>query len=133
VLTYLAKALTWLDGSVSFESLLKSCLWILPHRLSLVRVRNLLQDLYSLLDREKAKMEDRDSRKQWAILNELYKGYTPALYKLGKEVAAEDIVFAEELMRLEGQWVKEGKLSNEETISALMGWSLPSAWRSERD
>ncbi|MBO3803883.1 MAG: hypothetical protein JTT11_08475 [Candidatus Brockarchaeota archaeon] len=132
VLTHLAKASTWLDGSVSFETLLNACLWVLPHRLSLVRVRNLLQDLGSLLDRERAKMEDRDSRKQWAILNELYKGYAPALYKLGKEAAAEDIVFAEELMGLEGRWVREGKLSSEETLSAQMGWSLPGVWKGER-
>jgi MoxR-like ATPase len=132
VLTHLAKSLTWLDGSVNFNDLLNACLWALPHRITLVRVRNLLQDISSLLDRERAKTEDRDSRKQWAILNELYKGYIPSLYKLGKEAASEDIVFAEELMRLEEQWVKEGRLKGEETISAQMGWRLPSPWRAQR-
>jgi len=132
VLTHLAKAMTWLDGSVNFDSLLNAGLWILPHRMALVRVRNLLQDLNALLDREKAKTDDREARKQWAILNELYKGYTPALYKLGKEAASEDIVFAEELMRLEDRWVKEGKVSGEETISVQMGWKLPGSWRGER-
>jgi len=132
VLTHLAKAMTWLDGSVSFNGLLKASLWVLPHRMALVRVRNLLQDINALLDRERAKTEDRDSRKQWAILNELYKGYTPALYRLGKEAASEDIVFAEELMRLEDQWVKEGKVRGEETISVQMGWKLPGSWRGDR-
>jgi len=132
VLTHLAKAMTWLDGSVNFNGLLNASLWVLPHRMALVRVRNLLQDINALLDRERAKTEDRESRKQWAILNELYKGYTPALYRLGKEAASEDIVFAEELMRLEDQWVKEGKVRGEETISAQMGWKLPGSWRGER-
>jgi len=107
---------------VALEDILRMSLWALPHRVTLIRVRNLLQDLRDLLDRERAKMGDREARRQWAVLNELQNGFNPALYRMAREMASEDIVFAEELMALEGRWIGEGRLKTEETVSSQMDW-----------
>lgn len=129
VLGHLAKATTWLHGKCTLEDLLRIGLWVLPHRTALVSVRSLLNDLHELLNREKAKFDDRNARRQWTILDGLLKKFDPTLYRLAKEAAVEDIVFAEELMKLEENWVRKGKMRREETLSAQMDWRLTSAWR----
>jgi len=129
VLNHLAKAATWLHGKCTPDDLYRMALWVLPHRMGLVRVRSLIGDLYGLLERERAKMEDRSARRQWTILEGLSKEFDPTFYRLAKEAAVEDAVFAEELMRLEEGWVQEERLRREETLSAQMNWKLAGTWR----
>jgi len=71
---------------------------------------------------ERVKMADRDARRQWAILNELMKEFNASVYKLAREAAVEDIILAEELIKLEAKWVREGILKRSETLSSQMGW-----------
>lgn len=125
-LTRLAKASKWLYGKCDLEDIFRMALWVLPHRMTLVRTRNLLEDLRSLLHRERIKMEDRNVRRQWAILNKLMNKFNPSLYRLAREAAIEDVVFAEELIKLEDKWVREGLLRRDELLSTQMGWKMPS-------
>jgi MoxR-like ATPase len=118
VLSQLARAKMWLTGSVSRDDVLNMAKWVLVHRMTLARPRNLINDLNELIEREKERMHERDSRGQWLILNELYSSFKPGLYKTAREIAVEDNVFAEELFALEARWVREGKLSREETLMA---------------
>jgi len=123
-LVHLAKAAKWLDGKCDLEDLLHMAFWILPHRLSLVRTRNVLADIRDLLEAERIKMADRDARRQWSILNELMKKFDPSVYRLAREAAVEDVVFAEELLKIEKRWVEEGILKREETLSSQMNWRI---------
>lgn len=125
-LTRLAKASKWLYGKCDLEDIFRMALWVLPHRMTLVRTRNLLEDLRNLLHRERIKMEDRNVRRQWAILNNLMNKFNPSLYRLAREAAIEDVVFAEELIKLEDKWVREGLLRRDELLSTQMGWKMPS-------
>jgi len=123
-LTHLAKAAKWLYGKCSIEDLFSMALWVFPHRLNLIRTRNILGDIQDLLERERVKMEDRRLRRQWTILNELMKGFNLSLYRLAREAAVEDVVFAEELIRMEERWISEGLLKRGEDIASQMGWRL---------
>ena len=123
----LVKAIIWLYGECSLEDILRMALWVLPHRVTLVRRRHLLADFQELLVRERIKMEDRNFRREWPLLNELMKGFNSAAYKLAKEAAVEDIAFAEELMKLEEKWIKEGLMKREETLATQMGWRAPTS------
>jgi len=129
ILSHLAKAAVWLNGGCTLDDLLRMALWVFSHRIKLVRVRSLLGDLQELLDRERAKLEDRSARRQWTVLNELSKDFNPSFYRVAKEAAVEDAVFAEELMKLEEDWIGKGQLKREETLSAQMDWRLTSTWR----
>ncbi|MBS7627861.1 AAA family ATPase [Candidatus Bathyarchaeota archaeon] len=122
VLTELAKAKTWLEGKCEVEDLLEMALWVLPHRTTLVNVRSMVGDLRDLLNRERAKMSDREVRREWPILNRLYKEFDRALYQHAKEIAMEDMVFAEELRALEEVWIQEGRLRKDETVGAIVDW-----------
>ncbi|MCW4021011.1 MAG: AAA family ATPase [Candidatus Bathyarchaeota archaeon] len=124
-LTHLVKATKWLYGKCEFENVLRMALWVLPHRLTLVRTRNVLGDLQDLLERERIKMADRDMRKEWPLLNELLKEFNRPVYRLAREAAVEDVAFAEELTNLEDKWVREGVLKQDETLSTQMGWNRP--------
>jgi len=124
-LIHLVKAAKWLYGKCEFEDVLRMALCVLPHRLTLVRTRNILLDLQSLLERERIKMADRDIRRQWSLLNELIKDFNPSIYRLAREAAVEDAAFAEELIKLEEKWVREGILKRDETLSTQMGWRHP--------
>jgi len=128
-LIHLAKATKWLYGKCELDDLFHMALWVLPHRLTLVRTRNLLSDLEELLERERIKMEDRNMRRQWSLLNELMNGFNRTIYKLAREAAVEDVAFAEELIKLEEKWVREGLLQRDEILSTQMGWKLPTYWR----
>jgi len=133
-LTHLAKAATWLQGKCSVDDLFQMALWVFPHRLSLTRTRNILNDIRELLEREKIKMEDRRVRRQWSLLNELMKNFDPSIYRLARDAAVEDVVFAEELMKMEEKWIAEGLLQRGEDISTQMGWRFHrynSRWRTE--
>ncbi|MEM3013918.1 MAG: AAA family ATPase [Candidatus Bathyarchaeia archaeon] len=125
-LTHLAKAAQWLDGKCEFEDILRMALLVFPHRLTLVRTRNIINDMIEILERERVKMADRNARRQWPLLNELLKDFNRSVYGLAREAAIEDIVFAEELIRLEDQWVNEGLLRRDDTLSTQMGWKRPS-------
>jgi len=125
-LVHLAKAAKWLDGECDFEDILRMAFWILPHRLSLVRTRNVPADIRDLLEAEKIKMADRDARRQWSILNELMKGFDRSVYRLAREAAVEDVVFAEELTKMEKTWIREGLLQQNETLSSQMDWKIAS-------
>lgn len=128
-LTHLAKASIWLYGKCSLDDLLHMALWVFPHRMTLIRTRNILADLQSLIDRERIKMEDRNFRREWPILNELLSNLNRSVYKLARDAAVEDIVFAEELVKLEEKWVQEGLLRPEETLALQMGWRTFTNWR----
>jgi len=90
--------------------------------LSLIKTKNILSDIRELLERERVKMEDRRLRRQWALLNELMKGFNPTVYGLARDAAAEDMVFAEELIRMEEKWIREGFLKRGEDLATQMGW-----------
>lgn len=125
-LTHLVKATQWLNGKCEFEDVLRMALLVFPHRLTLVRTRNILNDMVEILEKERIKMADRNARKQWPLLNELLKDFNRSIYGLAREAAIEDVAFAEELIRLEDQWVNEGRLKRDETLSTQMGWRRPS-------
>ncbi|MBO3769758.1 MAG: MoxR family ATPase [Thermoproteota archaeon] len=121
VLLQLAKAKKWLDGNVDEKDILEMAKWVLVHRTGLLNPEKPLKEIDELIEMEKERMFERESRKQWFILNELYSGFNPSLYRTAKEIAAEDNVFAEELFLLEEKWIKEGKISREETLKAELG------------
>ncbi|RJS88006.1 hypothetical protein CW705_09655 [Candidatus Bathyarchaeota archaeon] len=121
-LTNLVKAAEWLDGECKMDDILQMAFWILPHRLSLVKTKNISADIREILEMERVKMADRDARRQWAILNELMKKFNYPIYRLAREAAVEDVVFAEELIKMEDKWVREGLLRKDETLSSQMGW-----------
>jgi len=121
-LTNLVKATEWLDGECKIDDILQMAFWILPHRLSLVKTKNIPTDIREILEMERVKMADRDARRQWAILNELTKKFNYSIYKLAREAAVEDVVFAEELIKMEDKWIREGLLRRDETLSSQMGW-----------
>jgi MoxR-like ATPase len=121
-LLHLAKAFKWLYGKCEPEDVFNMALWVLPHRLTLVRTRNILNDLRELLSRERIKMGDRRMRRQWPLLNELMKDFNRTIYKLAREAAVEDAAFAEELIKLEEKWIREGLLKQEEALFVQMGW-----------
>jgi MoxR-like ATPase len=125
-LVHLAKAAKWLDVKCELEDILRMAFWILPHRLSLVRTRNVPADIKDLLGAERIKMADRDARRQWTILNELLKGFDRSVYRLAREAAIEDVVFAEELMKIEKMWVRKGLIKPEETLFSQMDWKSSS-------
>jgi|GEM_PF-308623 len=118
----LAKAFKWLYGKCDVDDLLQMALWVFPHRLSLIKTKNILSDIRELLERERVKMEDRRLRRQWTLLNELMKGFNPTVYGLARDAAAEDMVFAEELIRMEEKWIREGFLKRGEDLATQMGW-----------
>jgi len=124
-LTHLVKATKWLYGACEFDDILRMALWVLPHRLTLVRTRNILNDLQDLLERERVKIADRDIRRQWPLLNELIRDFNRPIYRLARDAAVEDVAFAEELTKLEEKWVREGILKQDETLSVQMGWQRP--------
>ncbi len=124
-LMHLVKATVWLYGKCDLEDVFRIALWVLPHRVTLVRTRNVLADFQQLLERERVKMEDRNFRREWPLLHELVKGFNSAAYRLAKDAAVEDISFAEELVKLEDKWVQEAILRREETLTAQMGWRMP--------
>jgi MoxR-like ATPase len=132
VLTHLAKAVKWLYGKCSIDDIFQMALWIFPHRLNLIRMRNILSDIQELLERERVKMEDRRLRRQWTLLNELIKGFNPSIYRLARDAAVEDVTFAEELIKMEEKWIGEGLMKRGEDISTQMGWRLQgyNYWRS---
>ncbi len=125
-LTHLIKATQWLNGKCELEDVLRMALLVFPHRLTLVRTRNILNDMVEILERERIKMADRNARKQWPLLNELLKDFNRSVYGLAREAAIEDVAFSEELIRLEDQWVNEGRLKRDDTLSTQMGWRRPS-------
>ncbi|MEM1602132.1 MAG: AAA family ATPase [Candidatus Bathyarchaeia archaeon] len=118
----LAKAFKWLYGKCDIDDIFQLSAWVFLHRLSLIRTRNIMVDIYDLLERERAKMENRRIRRQWTLLNEMMKGFNPSLYRLAKEAAVEDVVFAEELMKMEEKWISEGLIKRGEDIATQMGW-----------
>jgi MoxR-like ATPase len=130
-LTHLTKAAKWLYGKCDIDDLFQMALWVFPHRLSLIRTRNILSDIRDLLERERVKMEDRRIRRQWSLLNELIKGFNPSIYRLARDAAVEDATFAEELIKMEENWINEGLLKRGEDLLTQMGWRFPSndGWR----
>ena len=88
----------------------------------------MIDSLRGLLERERIKMEDRNMRRQWALLDQLMNGFDRGIYKLAREAAVEDVTFAEELMKLEERWVRENILSPDELLSIQMGWKTPTSW-----
>ncbi|MGQ9478702.1 MAG: AAA family ATPase [Thermoproteota archaeon] len=121
VLLQLAKAKKWLTGKIEENDLVEMAKWVLIHRTGFLNPEKPLKEMDELLERERERIFERESRKQWFILNELYNGFSPGLYRTAKEIAAEDNVFAEELFTLEDRWVKEGKISREETLKVSLG------------
>jgi len=81
----------------------------------------ILRDIDDILRQERTKMHERELRKQWYLLRELYKKFDRALYARAAEIALEDPVFAEELMKLEKIWVSKGILNKEETLAHYLG------------
>jgi len=116
VLVELLKAKQWLDGKVGLEDVFSLAKWVLLHRIVLVSSSSLLSELDEILLRERRKFAERDARKQWFILDRLVKNFTLDLYNRAKEIALEDLVFAEELMKLEKKWVGEGKIKREDML-----------------
>jgi len=121
VLLQLAKAMKWLEGKISEDDVIGMARWALIHRIGFLNPEKPLKEMNELLERERERMFERESRKQWFILNELYTNFSPGLYRTAKEIAAEDNVFAEELFSLEEKWVKEGKITREETLKVGLG------------
>lgn len=121
VLLQLAKSKKWFDGKVEDKDIIEMAKWVLIHRTGFLNYERPLKEMDELLERERERMFERESRKQWFILNELYNNFSPGLYKTAKEIAAEDNVFAEELFSLEEKWVSEGKISREETLKVGLG------------
>ncbi|HDI74591.1 MAG: hypothetical protein DRJ52_05420 [Thermoprotei archaeon] len=121
VLSYLVKAKIWLEGSCSKEDVFEMLRWVLPHRITLTRTKNIILDLKEIIEQEKVKMRDRESRRQWYILNELVKKFNRGLYLKAKEIALEDLVFAEELVKLEEKWISEKLIRPEESVKYNLG------------
>ncbi|RLF16683.1 MAG: hypothetical protein DRJ66_02870 [Thermoprotei archaeon] len=121
VLTQLAKAKLWLEGKVTEEDILRLAKWVLPHRIVLAKTTMIFRDIDEILRRERTKMHERELRKQWYLLKELYKKFDRALYARAAEIALEDPVFAEELIRLEKIWISKGILNKEESLMHYLG------------
>lgn len=120
VLSQLAKAKVWLDGKCDVDDVIELGKWVLPHRIELTKVRVIQEDIEEILERERVKMREREARRQWYMLNELYKKFDRELYRRVKEMALEDLVLAEELARLEAGWVRKGLISKEETLYSYL-------------
>jgi len=120
VLSQLAKAKVWLDGKCDMEDVINFGKWVLPHRVELTKVKVIQEDIAEILEREKMKMREREMRRQWFMLNELYKKFDRELYRRVKEMALEDLVLAEELTKLETEWVKKGVISVEEALFSYL-------------
>ena len=120
VLSQLAKAKIWLDGKCTIDDIINFGKWVLPHRIELTKIKVLQDDIEEILKREKIKMREREIRRQWFLLNELYKKFDKELYRKVKEMALEDLVLAEELIKLENEWVKKGVISREETLFSYL-------------
>mgnify|MGYP001772776028 CR=1 FL=1 len=120
VLYNLLKAKAWMDGKVTEDDIYQLAPYVLTHRLELVRQDRAPSELVKILQRQRELSEERRARKQWAILNSLYKSFNKELYKLASEIAAEDLVFAEEVMKLEQGWILAGLLKPEETLKARL-------------
>ncbi len=118
ILSYLVQSKIWLEGKCTEEDVIRLSKWVLPHRMELTKERIIFKDIEEILEREKIKMRERSLRKQWFILDQLYKKFGKELYRKAKEIALEDQVFAEELMLLEEKWIREGLISREETLTA---------------
>ncbi len=120
VLSMLAKSKIWYDGKCDIADIIDLAKWVLPHRIELTKVRVLLEDIEDILERERIKMREREIRRQWYLLNELYKKFDRELYRRVKEMALEDLVLAEELMKLEHEWVRKGVISREEALFSYL-------------
>lgn len=120
VLTMLAKSKIWYDGKCDINDIIEFAKWVLPHRIELTKVRVLQEDIQDLLEREKIKMREREVRRQWYLLNELYKKFNREIYRRVKEMALEDLVLAEELMKLEKEWIKKGIITKEEALLSYL-------------
>lgn len=110
----------WLDGKCDVDDVIELGKWVLPHRIELTKVRVIQEDIEEILERERVKMREREARRQWYMLNELYKKFDRELYRRVKEMALEDLVLAEELARLEAGWVRKGLISKEETLYSYL-------------
>lgn len=120
VLHNLLKAKLWMGGKVTEDDIYAFAAYALAHRMESVRQDRGVEELARLLRRQRELNEERRARKQWAILSNLYKGFNRELYKLAAEVAVEDLVFAEELMRLEEKWIVEGLVKPEESLRSRL-------------
>ncbi|MCS7105369.1 MAG: hypothetical protein NZ954_07385 [Thermofilaceae archaeon] len=120
VLHSLLRAKAWIDGKATEDDVYKLAAYVFPHRLELVRQDRGQEELIKLLRRQRELNEERRARKQWAILDNLYRSFNRELYKLAGEIAVEDLVFAEELMKLEGGWLEKSFLRPEETLRARL-------------
>lgn len=116
VLTKLVKAKAWLDGKVDEQDIYRLALAVLPHRISLVRQGVEIFQLEKILNRQRELNIERRVRKQWYILERLYVKFTPDLYRLAREIAVEDLIFAEELVKLEEAWIRQGIIKQEEAL-----------------
>ncbi len=120
VLHNLLKAKVWLEGKATEDDVYKLAYYVLPHRMELVKQDKGAEELAKLLRRQRELNEERRARRQWAILESLMRSFSRDLYKLAAEIAVEDLVFAEELMNLEGEWVSKGLLKPEETLRSRL-------------
>jgi MoxR-like ATPase len=120
VLHNLLKAKTWLEGRTSEEDIYRLASYVLPHRMEVVRQDRGSEELARLLRRQRELNEERRARKQWAILENLMRSFNRELYKLAAEIAVEDLVFAEELMKLEEDWINKGLLKHEESLRSRL-------------
>lgn len=116
VLYNLLKAKAWVDGKVTEDDVYELAPYVLIHRMELVKQDRAPEELVKILRRQREMNEERRARKQWAILSSLYKSFSRELYKLASEIAVEDLVFAEEIMKLENSWASAGHLRPEEMI-----------------
>lgn len=120
VLYNLLKAKAWLEGKVSEDDVYRFAPYVLIHRMELVKQEKASEELAKLLRRQRELNEERRARKQWAILSSLYKSFNRELYRLAGEMAVEDLVFAEEIMKLEQNWVSSGLLQHDQTLIARL-------------
>lgn len=116
ILLNLLKAKEWLEGKVTIDDVYKLALYVLPHRMELVRQGRVMDEFQKVFQRQREFNEERRARKQWAILEMLYNSFSRESYRLAKEIAIEDLVFAEELMKLEEEWLRKGVIKPEETV-----------------
>ncbi|MEM0042992.1 MAG: MoxR family ATPase [Thermofilaceae archaeon] len=126
VLYNLLKAKAWMDGKVTEDDVYRLAPYVLIHRMELVKQERAPEELVKLLRRQRELNEERRARKQWAILSNLYKSFNKELYRLAGEIAVEDLVFAEEIMKLEQNWVSSGLLQYDQTLTARL---MPDATR----
>ncbi|MEM3944637.1 MAG: hypothetical protein QXJ59_11180, partial [Thermofilaceae archaeon] len=126
VLYNLLKAKAWMDGKVTEDDVYRLAPYVLIHRMELVKQERAPEELVKLLRRQRELNEERRARKQWAILSNLYKSFNKELYRLAGEIAVEDLVFAEEIIKLEQNWVSSGLLQHDQTLTARL---MPDAAR----